>query len=44
MINNKCNLRDSVIEGDEGACNDCDVHHVPEVSHEGARVKDEALV
>ena len=31
-------LRDGVIEGDHGAGDDRDVHHVPVVSHVGARV------
>ena len=37
-------LRDCVIEGDEGARDDGDVHEVPEVSEVRARMKNEADV
>ena len=37
-------LRNGVIEGYEGTGHHSDVHHVPEVPHESARVEDKALI
>ena len=40
----KWNSRNGVVEGDHGAADHGDVHHVPVVSHVGTRVEDESTI